>query len=186
MILAPSILARLTALTLFTAIAVLSFFAQIGILGASPDFATLVVMSLGLLGGSVTGAVTGFSIGLLVDLLAFETLGATALTLIAVGYLAGRYRETVGRPPRRMTALLGGGLTLFSALCFAFIQLMLGVHAAVSPLVARDIVVVSVLGAGLAVPVHAGVRRLLRSALIEDRPRSSRPAAPAPLEASTR
>lgn len=175
-------MARLAVLALVTAIAQLSFFAQITILGSSPDFALLVVMSLGLLGGSVPGAVSGFSIGLLIDMLSFETLGATALTLLTVGYLAGRYRETLGRPTRGATALLGGGLTLTAALLFAGIQVLLRVGADVSPIVARDMVVVSLLGAALAVPVLAGVRRLLRPALIEDRPRSSRPVAPAPVE----
>lgn len=182
MILTPPIIVRLVVLALFTAIAQLSFFAQITILGSSPDFALLVVMSLGLLGGSVPGAVSGFSIGLLIDMLSFETLGATALTLLTVGYLAGRYRETLGRPTPGATALLGGGLTLTAALLFAGIQVLLRVGADVSPIVARDMVVVSLLGAALAVPVLAGVRRLLRPALIEDRPRSSRPVAPAPVE----
>jgi rod shape-determining protein MreD len=181
MIVTPPILLRLALLALCTAIVELSFTAQTSVLGATPDLAVLVVMSLGLLGGSATGAVCGFSIGILIDTLMLETLGATALTLIAVGYVAGRYRETVGHPTRGVTALLGGGLTLSAALCFAFIQLMLGVGATVSPLVVRDIVVASVLGAVFAVPVHALIRRLLRPALIEDRPRSSRPVAPTPV-----
>ena len=36
-------------------------------------------MSLGLLGGSVTGAVAGFSIGLLIDCLLLQTLGRLRL-----------------------------------------------------------------------------------------------------------
>jgi rod shape-determining protein MreD len=183
MILTWRINLRLAVLVLFTATAQLTFFGKLSILGASPDFATLVVLSLGLLGGSVTGAVAGFSIGLMIDTLMLgETLGVTALTLIAVGYLAGRYRESLGRPNRGTIALLGGALTLVASLVFAFLQLMLGLEADVSPLVARDIIVVSLLGAALAVPVHAGVRLLLRPALIEDRPRTSRPVAPAPIE----
>jgi len=47
------------------------------------------VVSLGLLGGSMTGAVAGFSIGLLVDGLMVEALGATSLVLLSTGYLAG-------------------------------------------------------------------------------------------------
>ncbi|MGZ5340307.1 MAG: rod shape-determining protein MreD [Solirubrobacterales bacterium] len=183
MILTWRIMVRLGLLALFTVMAELSFFGKLSILGTSPDFATLVVMSLGLLGGSVTGAVAGFSIGLLIDTLTLETLGATALTLIAVGYLAGRYRESLGVPNRGTTALLGGGLTMVAWLCFAFLQLMLGLEADVSPLGGRDIVVASLLGALLAVPVQAGVRRLLRPALIdEDRPRASRPVAPTAVE----
>lgn len=182
MILTRSIIARLVVLGILTAILQLSFAAKITVLGASPDLAVLVVMSLGLLGGSVPGAVAGFSIGLLIDTLLLETMGATALTLLAVGYVAGRYREAVGRPTRGITAALGGGLTLMAALCFAAIQAMLRVGAEVSPLVVRDIIVISLLGAALAVPMHAAIRRLLRPALIDEAaPRASRPAAPRPV-----
>jgi rod shape-determining protein MreD len=182
MILTPPILLRLSAIAVFTAIAQLSFFAQLNFWDTSPDFALLVVLSLGLLGGSVPGAVSGFSIGLLIDMLSFQTLGATALTLLAVGYLAGRYRETLGRPTRWAVVGLGAALTLMGALLFAAIQLLLRVGAEISPLVIRDMVIVTILGAILALPVFAGMRRLLRSALIEDQTRASRPVAPAPLE----
>ncbi|MFN2612117.1 MAG: rod shape-determining protein MreD [Solirubrobacterales bacterium] len=181
MILTRSITVRLILLGTLTAILQLSFAAKISILGASPDLAALVVISLGLLGGSVSGAVAGFSIGLLIDTLLLETMGATALSLLAVGYVAGRYREAVGRPTRGVTAALGGGLTMMAALCFAAIQAMLRIGAEVSPLVARDIIVISLLGAALAVPVHAAIRLLLRPALIDEAaPRASRPAAPSP------
>ncbi len=182
MILTPPILLRLAAISLFTAIAQLSFFAQLDFWGSSPDFALLVVMSLALLGGSMPGAVSGFSIGLLIDMLSFQTLGATALTLLAVGYLAGRYRETLGQPNRTTIVALGGALTLMAALLFAGIQVMLRVGADVSPLVIRDFIVVTLLGVVLALPVFAGVRRLLRSALIEDQTRARRPVAPTPAE----
>lgn len=181
MILTRSILARLILLGIAAAILQLSFAAKITILGASPDLAVLVVMSLGLLGGSVPGAVAGFSIGLLIDTLLLETMGATAITLLTVGYVAGRYREVVGPPTRGVTASLGGGLTLMAAVLFAAIQVLLRVGADVSPLVARDIIVTSLLGAALAIPVHWAIRRLMRPALIDEAgPRASRPVAPSP------
>ena len=83
---------------LVTALLQVTFFSKIELFGASPDGAVLVVMALGLLGGSVSGAVGGFSIGLLIDCLLLQTLGAFAASLLAVGYVAGRYRESVGRP----------------------------------------------------------------------------------------
>ena len=42
---------------------------QISVFGVSADITPLVVMSVGLLCGSLLGAVTGFGVGLLVDLL---------------------------------------------------------------------------------------------------------------------
>ena len=51
------------------------------------------VMSVGLLAGSLTGAVMGFATGLLVDTVLVQTLGITSLLYIAIGYWAGRLRE---------------------------------------------------------------------------------------------
>ena len=98
MILTRPIIIRLLVLGLVTAILEVSFFSQLRVLGSSPDFALLVVMSLGLLGGSLSGAVAGFGIGFVIDCLLLQTLGATSLSLMAVGYVAGRYREGFGRP----------------------------------------------------------------------------------------
>jgi rod shape-determining protein MreD len=175
-ILTPQIWVRLVALGLFTALAQVTFFAKLDLLGTNPDGAVLVVLALGLLGGSVAGSVAGFSIGLLVDCLLMQTLGAFAASLMAVGYVAGRYRESAGRASPTTVALLGAGLTLLGVLAFAAIQIGTGVDADVSTLVVRDAVAKTVLGAVLALPVFMGVRLVLRPALVEERPQGRRSA----------
>jgi rod shape-determining protein MreD len=182
MILTPGIIARVAALGIFAAIAQVVCFSKMDVFGTSPDFALLVVFSLGVLGGSLTGAVAGFSIGLLIDCLLLETLGGFALTMLAVGYVAGRYRETVGRPTRGAVPLLGGALTLLGALVIAAIQIGTGVDANVSFLVVRDALVKSLIGAILAIPVLLGVRLVVRSALVDERRAARRPAAPRPAQ----
>jgi rod shape-determining protein MreD len=176
MILTPRITARLIAIGLMTAILQVSLFAGMRVLGSSPDLAILVVMSLGLLGGSLSGTVAGFGIGFLVDCLLLQTLGATSLALMAVGYVSGRYREGFGRTTPWATVVLGGLMTLLGVTAFAAIRIGLGVDADVSAIVIRDAFVKTLLGAVLAFPVFWSERRLLRPALIEDRPRSRRPA----------
>jgi rod shape-determining protein MreD len=177
-ILTPQIWARLGALVLLTALLQVSFFAKISLFGTSPDGAVLVVMSIGLLGGSVSGAVGGFSIGLLIDCLLMQTLGAFAATLMSVGYVAGRYRESVGRPARRAIPLLGAGFTLLGLLAFVAIQVGTGIDADVSTLVVRDALLKALLGALFALPLFLLVRLVLRPALVEDRPGGRRPVAP--------
>jgi rod shape-determining protein MreD len=169
MILTPSMIARLSALGAFAAIAQVVCFSKMDIFGTSPDFAMLVVISLGLLGGSLAGAVTGFSIGLLIDCLLLQTLGGFALTMLSVGYVAGRYRETVGRPTRGAVVVLGGSLTLLGVVVIGAIQIGTGIDANVSFLVVRDAVIKSLLGALLAIPVLLLVRLVVRSALIDER-----------------
>jgi rod shape-determining protein MreD len=178
MILTPAMIVRIAALGVFAAVAQVVCFSKMDVFGSSPDFALLVVFSIGVLGGSLTGAVAGFSIGLLIDCLLLETLGAFALTLLAVGYVAGRYRETVGRPTRGAVPLLGAGLTLLGAVVIAAIQIGTGIDANVSFLVVRDALVKSLIGAALAIPVLLVVRLVVRSALVDERRAARRRAAP--------
>lgn len=170
MILTPPIVARLIALGVLTVVIQVSTFAQVTPLGSSPDVALLVVMSLGLLGGALAGGVAGFAIGFGIDSIAFQLLGSTSLALIAVGYVAGRYREGFGRPTNGAIALIGGALTLLGTAAFGAVQIGTGVDANVSSKVVLDAFSKSVLGALLALPVFMAVRLALRPALIDDRP----------------
>lgn len=173
---------RLVLLGVVTVLVQISFLGRLSLIGAAPDLTPLVVMSIGLLGGSLSGAVAGFGTGLLLDCLLFQTMGASALALLGVGYISGRYREGVGRPRKAAVALLGGGLTMLYVTAFGLIQIGLGVEADVSALVIRDAIVKSVLGGLLAVPVYLGIRLLLRPALVDDRPSARRPFAPRALD----
>ena len=101
------------------------------------------VVSLGLLGGSMTGAVTGFSVGLLVDCLLVESVGGTSLVLLGVGYLAGLFRERFDIHSPLVPPLLCMGLTLLAEIGYAAVQLMLGIDAPVSLLIVRDMVLKS-------------------------------------------
>lgn len=182
MILTPGTIARLAVLGALVAVAQVVCFSKMDIFGTSPDVALLVVISIGLLGGSLTGAVTGFAIGLLIDCLLLETMGAFALTMLSVGYVAGRYRETLGRPTRAAVVLLGGSLTLLGALVIAAIQVGTGIDANVSFLVVRDALVKSLVGAILVIPVLWTVRLVVRSALVDERAATRRTPAPRPVE----
>lgn len=168
MILTPKIWARLAALVLATALAQVVFFSKIELFGSSPDGAALVVMAIGLLGGSLSGAVAGFSVGLLIDILLLQTLGAFAAALMTAGYVSGRYRESVGAPARGLVPALGAAISLLSAVAFAAVQIGTGVDADVSVVVVRDALVKGLLGGCLALPLYALVRLVLRPALVDE------------------
>jgi rod shape-determining protein MreD len=175
MIVTPRILARIVGIVLVAVLLQLSFFSKIELLQTSPDLLPVVVVSLGLLGGSMIGAVSGFSVGLLVDCLLVEALGASSLVLLSIGYLAGLYRERFDVTNSLVPPLLCMALTLVAELSFAAVQLMLGIDAPVSLYVLRDIAIKSIYAFFLGIPVYLGIRRLLRPALIEDRTVRRRP-----------
>jgi rod shape-determining protein MreD len=166
----PRIVLRVALLLLAAVILQNTFFSQIGIFETNPDIVPVVVISLGLLGGAMTGAVTGFSIGFVVDASIYQTMGASSIVLLTIGYLAGRYRESFDVSNSLVPPLLCAGLTLLYLLAFGAIQLMLGVDAPVSVLIIRDTLVKSVLNFFLGIPIYLGIRRLLRPALVDDIP----------------
>ena len=84
---------RLVALGFLAVVVQIAAISQITVFGVSVDVAPLLVASVGLLAGSLPGAVFGFGVGLLVDLALVQTLGVTSLLYIAVGYASGRLRE---------------------------------------------------------------------------------------------
>ncbi|HEX8050861.1 MAG TPA: hypothetical protein VF504_05290, partial [Solirubrobacterales bacterium] len=79
MILTPNILARLAAIVVGGVVLQLSFFSKVALFHVSLDVLPALVVVLGLLGGSLTGAVCGFSIGLLLDCLLIVPLGGGSL-----------------------------------------------------------------------------------------------------------
>ncbi len=173
MIVTPKIFARLAAIAVLTVLLQLSFFSLVPVLGTSVDILPVVVVALGLLGGSMTGAVAGFSIGLLVDCLLIAPLGGTSLVLLGVGYAAGLFRERFEIHSALVPALLCAGLTMVAGIAFGAVQLTLGVDAPISALVIRDLVLKSVYAFVAAWPIYYGLRRALRPALV-DEPRVSR------------
>jgi rod shape-determining protein MreD len=161
---------RIALLILVAVVLQNSFFSTLSILGATPDILPVVVVALGLLGGALVGAVCGFATGLLLDSALLQTLGVSSLALLAAGYLAGRYREGFEVTSSLVPPLLTGALALLAAATYAAVQLMLGVETPVSLLVLREILVKGLLAMVLAVPLYPLVRRVLRSALIDDLP----------------
>jgi rod shape-determining protein MreD len=168
MILTPKIVARIAAIGLIGVLLQLSFFSQVELFYVSPDILPALVVCLALLGGSLTGAVAGFSIGLFLDCLLVEALGVSSLVLLSIGYLAGLFRERFEIHTSLVPALLCMGLTLLAELGFAAIQLLLGIDAPVSLLIVRDMLLKSVYAFFLGWPIYLLIRRVLRPALVED------------------
>ncbi len=159
---------RLSLLGFFAVVVQESAVSQVSIFGVSADLTPLVVMSVGLLCGSLTGAVFGFFTGLMIDLVLVQTLGVTSLLYIAIGYWAGRLRE-LRDPSHELVPLAGGALaSAFAGLGMALIQFLLGVDAPVSLLLLQQIFVVVLVNTLIALPVHALVRRIIRPVLPED------------------
>ncbi len=159
---------RLALLGFVTVVIQVAGVSQISVFGVSADVTPLVVMSVGLLTGSLLGAVTGFAVGLLVDMVLVQTLGVTSLLYIAIGYWCGRLRELRDPSHGLVPLALGAAATAFAGVGMAMIQFLLGVDAPVSLLLVQQIFITVLVNTLLALPVYALVRRIIRPALPDD------------------
>jgi rod shape-determining protein MreD len=159
---------RLIALAFLTVVIQEAAVSQISIFGTSADLTPLVVMAVGLLAGSIPGALMGFGVGLLVDLLLFQTLGVTSLLYIVIGYWSGRLRELRDPSHGLVPMGLGAAATLFAGLGMTVIQFLLGVDSPVSLLLLQQIFVAVLVNTLLALPVYAAVKQVIEPALPQD------------------
>jgi len=162
------LVARLVALGIGGVVIQTAAISQLPIAGANADLAPLLVMSVGLLCGSLAGGCFGFGVGLFVDIVSMQTLGVSSLVLLGIGYGAGRVREARD-PEGTLVPLAAGALaTLAFSVGFALIEFLLGVDAPVSWALLRQTLATLVVNALIALPVYALVRRWLLSSLPED------------------
>jgi rod shape-determining protein MreD len=159
---------RLALLGLVTVIIQAAAVSQVSIFGISADLTVLVVMSVGLLAGSIAGAIMGFATGLLVDMVLVQTLGVTSLLFLVIGYWAGRLRELRDPSHGLVPMAMGAAATAFAGIGMAVIQFLLGVDSPVSWLLLQQIFITVLVNTLISLPVYAAVRRIVEPALPVD------------------
>jgi rod shape-determining protein MreD len=166
--LSPGLVGRVAALAVIVVFFQIGVVSEVPVFGVNADLTPLLVAFLGLLCGSLLGAVGGFAVGLLVDLALLQTLGLTSLVFTLIGYWAGRLRE-LRDPQAALTPLLVGASASAAALIgYSMMEFLLGVDAPVSFDLLRQIVLGTLVNTIAAVPMWAIVRRALAGALPED------------------
>ncbi len=102
---------QLTTAGVCVAVAVLLQFTVLARLPfAAPSLVTAAVIGVAMACGRTAGPVAGFCAGLALDVLppADGLVGASALALVVVGYLAGRVRDPRGLAPLQLLAVVAG------------------------------------------------------------------------------
>lgn len=166
--LTPQLVVRLAVLCVGVVVLQVAAVSQVVIFGTSADLTPLVVAAVGLMCGSVSGAIFGFCAGFLFDAALVQTMGLTSFTCIVAGYGAGRLREL--RDPQAVVVpmIVGALATAITTFGYGLLNFMLGIDAPVSFLLLRVILATIILNAIISIPVFALVRRWLMPALPED------------------
>lgn len=162
------LIARIAALAIALVFFQIGVVSEVPVFGVTIDLSILLVAFTGLLCGSMVGAISGFAVGLLVDLALVQTLGLTSLVFTLIGYWSGRLRE-LRDPQAALTPLLVGAVaTAVSLVGYSVMEFMLGVDAPVSLQLLRQIVIGIVVNAIVALPMWVVVRRCLIGGLPQD------------------
>jgi rod shape-determining protein MreD len=148
-------LALVLALALQTVIA-----SRLPVLGVTADVFLILVVLVGVVRGSMTGAVFGFCAGLVADILFLEPIGLRTVIYLVAGYLAGRYPEAAGAPGAWVVMLLTALVSLLSQTVYGIFQFVTGPQAAFFTMLRVQILPAALLDGLLAVPVYLGFTRL--------------------------
>jgi rod shape-determining protein MreD len=164
----PGLYVRLFLIAFAAVVVQAAAVSQISIVGVSADLGPLVVMAVGLLCGSLPGAIFGFFTGLMVDTALVQTLGVTSLLYIVIGYWSGRLLELRDPAHGLVPLAAGAAATAVAGIGMAIIQFLLGVDAPVSFLLLQQIFLTVLVNTLIALPVYALVKRIIRPALPDD------------------
>jgi len=168
MTLSGSLLTRIAVLVVVVVFFQIGVVSEVPVFGVAIDLSPLLVAFVGLLCGSTIGAVTGFAVGLLVDLALVQTLGLTSLVFTLVGFWCGRLRE-LRDPQATLTPLLVGAVASAAATVgYSLVEFLLGVDAPVSLELLRQIVLGVLVNTIVALPMWLLVRRSLEPGLPDD------------------
>ncbi len=152
---------RAAAVVFVAALFQAAIFSSFSVFGGAPDVLLVAVISLGLLRGSVPGAVLGFAGGVVIDLLTLETLGLTSLVLTLAGFWAGRYAETTARGRWLPLFTAVGVMTVLTTFFTFALHYMLGDDVVARHALFTALWPAVLLNLAIAAPVHALVRSIV-------------------------
>lgn len=137
-----------------------TLFPRLPVFGVTPDLVLVMVVSIALLQGSMAGCITGFTGGMLADLLLVAPKGLSALVYLLVGYGAGSIR-LIGQPAGIIAPMVGVfASSVAASACYAVLMALLGRSLAGPGHLALGALGVGLYNAALTPLVHPLVRRL--------------------------
>lgn len=132
------------------------------VLGVTPNFLLLVVVTVALTSGPLAGASSGFAAGLIYDLLGSGPVGTMALVLAITGYLAGTLHEQMFAEGWLLPLTVVFFAALASEVAYGLLLMMLGIELPFLRTLATKMLPGAVYNTALALLVYPWLARLLR------------------------
>jgi rod shape-determining protein MreD len=132
------------------------------IMGVTPNFLLLVVVTLAMVEGATPGAVAGFAAGLVFDLLSSGPIGPGALVFTVVGYLSGMLALNMFSESWVMPVTVVGVASLVFGLAYGGLLAFMGAEQDIIGIVFRLAVPEAIYDTLLALLVFPWLARFLR------------------------
>jgi rod shape-determining protein MreD len=143
---------RLPLVTLVALAIQLSLFTDMRPFDALADVMLLLVLAAGMVAGPRDGALCGFFIGVVYDLMLRTPFGLSALAYALIGYAAGYLQAVVSAAPWWIGMLIMGAASAVAVAIYAVIGTVFGLRDAVNLHLVTVMLVVGVVNLLLAVP----------------------------------
>jgi rod shape-determining protein MreD len=157
-----------TVFALVAAILQSTLLARLAIYHAAPDLALGILVFVSYNNGSMSGQLTGFFSGLLLDFLSAAPLGLNTFVRTIIGASVGLMKGTFFLDTLLLPMALCGGATLLKALLFWILHLLLGgavpAYIALSPVLWVEFALNTVLA-----PLLFALLKLFKTLLVEGR-----------------
>ena len=135
---------------------------DVGAFEATPNLVVATVVAVACLRGVVVGALFGFSVGLLVELLSpGDTLGVLAIAYVAIGAWCGRFASGGEPIGRLMAVLLVVAASALVPVWLGVVELLRGDGPPIGYLIGHLVIPQIVLAPLMALPAWWAARRLL-------------------------
>jgi rod shape-determining protein MreD len=161
----PKVWGRVALVALVALLAQVGVLDQIVVLGAHPDVMVVLAGAAGAVGGPSRGAMIGFVLGLVADLVVPTTYGLSSLTFVLVGFAAGLVRSLPGdRDGRSVQVATCVAASAVGTLLYALLGALLGQSVSLGQQVVYATLVVTVGAVVLGVVASGVMRWALRGA----------------------
>ena len=158
----PNHLGRVAIMAVVAVLLQITLMPYLTVSDGAPDICIALVVMVAVFRGPFVGAVTGFAVGLLVELTTpVGTLGVLALLYLAAGYWCGRFVDRPEAESLGLPVVLAVAACAFVQVGYAVFQLLLGTEVDVSAVAVRIIMPTIILTGLFSFPIMLVVRRLL-------------------------
>ncbi len=135
---------------------------HLAVFGVVPNMFLLVVVTLALVEGPVSGALAGFTAGLLLDMLGSSVIGPWALVLAVVGYVAGTLGARMFAEGWLLPVSVVLAASLLAELSYGILLAVLGMGGPFIVVLTHIVLPAAAYNTALAVVVYPWLARLLR------------------------